>query len=108
MLKIAIIAALVGGAGIYVKQKYGSVPNPQTLVSQLKSQATSIDVNTLGKNLSSSLDSLVTNTDKNSPVVLGVKIGNDSLSVIVDVIQKLPPDQINQVKTIICAPSTSQ
>jgi hypothetical protein len=45
------------------------------------------------------LDSLVTHPDPNSPVVLGVKISNDSLSTVVDVIRSLPPDQINQIKS---------
>jgi hypothetical protein len=54
------------------------------------------------------LDSLVTHPDPNSPVVLGVKISNDSLSTVVDVIRSLPPDQINQIKSALCTPVSTQ
>ena len=67
-----------------------------------------INASEAGSRISSALDSLVTHPDKNSPVILGVKITNESLGVIVDVIQKLPPDQTNQIKQILCATPSAQ
>jgi len=104
LLKIAIVAGIVVGLGYYVQTKYGRIPHPEEFVLGVKDEISKVDVNNVGKNISSSLDALVANKSSTSPVVLGVKITNDSLSTVVDTIQKLPPDQVNQIKSAICAP----
>lgn len=104
LLKLVVLVAIVGGGGFFVKQKFGAIPSTDQLTSMVKEQVSNVNMGTLTQNLGSSLDSLVTHPDKNSPVVLGVKISNDSLATVIDVIQKLPPDQVNQVKSMLCAP----
>ncbi|MBI5358876.1 hypothetical protein HZB69_04595, partial [Candidatus Amesbacteria bacterium] len=49
------------------------------------------------------LDNIVTNQTKDSPVVLGLKVTNESLSAITDVLQKLPNDQLQQIRAVVCA-----
>ena len=118
LFKIIIVALVVIGLYSVVSVRRGSPPQIPAL-SQITSaaQATfsrqafsglkNIDTSNLGKNLSQALDSLVTHPDRNSPVVLGVKITNDSLNTVVDVIQGLPPDQVDQIKNLLCSPATS-
>ncbi|OGD01354.1 hypothetical protein A3E17_04190 [Candidatus Amesbacteria bacterium RIFCSPHIGHO2_12_FULL_48_14] len=118
LFKIIIVALVVIGLYSVVSVRRGSPPQIPSL-SQITSaaQATfsrqafsglkNIDTSNLGKNLSQALDSLVTHPDRNSPVVLGVKITNDSLNTVVNVIQGLPPDQVDQIKNLLCSPATS-
>lgn len=111
LFKVILVAAVVVGlvGVVYFKRGLPLPKNISQLTSQLPNQKTllkgvkSLDVNQVGKQLSDALDSLVTHPDKNSPVVLGVKVTNDSISTLVDVVQKLPTDQLEQIKTAICA-----
>lgn len=80
-----------------------SAQNAPKLLSSLNLK--SIDTTNLGAKLSDALDALVTHPDKNSPVVLGVKVTNDSISTITDVIMKLPNDQLNQIRNVVCTPA---
>lgn len=110
LLKVIIFAALVGGIGYaYVNRaKYPQLAKLNALSSQLNlAQLKTINSSNLGTRLSETLDSLVTHPDKNSPVVLGVQITNESLGKIVDVIRTLPPDQVSELKQVICSPATS-
>ena len=112
LLKILLVAGLVAGLSGLGFIRRGSIPNLSALpevfsvdtrsVSDLKN----MDVPTLGKRVSQVLDSLVTHPDRNSPVVLGVKVTNDSLNSLVEVIQKLPPDQVDQLKNVVCSPAS--
>ncbi|OGC98826.1 hypothetical protein A2701_02560 [Candidatus Amesbacteria bacterium RIFCSPHIGHO2_01_FULL_47_34] len=117
LLKILLVAGLVAGLSGLVFIRRGSIPNLSALpevfswvrssvdtrsVSDLKN----MDVPTLGKRVSQVLDSLVTHPDRNSPVVLGVKVTNYSLNSLVEVIQKLPPDQVDQLKNVVCSPAS--
>lgn len=96
---------MVGG---FIANKKGLLPgllkgyvDPQALTSLSKSGLAE-----MGPRLSEALDSLITHPNRNSPVVLGLKVSNDSLNAIVDLIQRLPPDQIDQLKNSICSPAT--
>ncbi len=120
LFKIIIVVALVAGVGGYLVIKRGgsvadipklvanlpktfSVQNAPKLITSLNLK--SIDTTNLGGKLSDALDALVTHPDKNSPVVLGVKVTNDTISTITDVIMKLPNDQLDQIRSIVCQPT---
>lgn len=103
LLKIAIIAAVVGGVGYLIQSKKGSLPN---LKLDLQNTLNNFDTRKVVANLTSSLDSLVLNPESKSPVALGAKISNESIGKVVDSLQSLPPDQISQIKTVLCAPIT--
>jgi len=115
------MAAVVAGGG-YAYMNRDKIPQLTNLTSQLKlpdiKQINASDAGTRisaaldslvthpDKDISAALDSLVTHPDKDSPVVLGVKITNESIGKLVDVIQGLPPEQVNQIKQVICAPAS--
>lgn len=120
LFKIIIVVALVAGVGGYLVIKRGgslmdipgyvsslpktlSVKNAPKLLSSLNLK--SIDTTNLGGKLSDALDALVTHPDKNSPVVLGVKVTNDSIATITDVLLQLPNDQLNQIRNVVCVPT---
>ncbi|OGD03019.1 hypothetical protein A3D85_00600 [Candidatus Amesbacteria bacterium RIFCSPHIGHO2_02_FULL_47_9] len=108
LAKIIIVAAVVSVIGYVVFIRRGSLPDfslfaPDHLLSNAISSVKKVDPKVLSQNVSDSLDKLITHPDKNSPVVLGVKITNESLNKLVDVIQTLPPDQVSQIKQAICA-----
>jgi hypothetical protein len=116
LFKIVLVAALVAGVGWVVYTKPSglsllssivpgsaiSAPSKISLNQDAVSSLKNFDLAAVTQQISSSLDALVTHSGTNSPVVLGVKISNDSLNTVVDVIQKLPPDQIDQLKSAIC------
>lgn len=107
---------MVGVIG-YVRMKRGTLamPNLPTNLSQAASLIPidtkvlgnfkeNADVSQLGPKLSEALDSLVTHPGKNGgPMVLGVKVSNDTIGTITDVLMGLPSDQLNQVKSVVCA-----
>lgn len=113
LFKIVLVAAVVaiGGYFLFIK-------NPDAIKSVLSSKSElnvksvletkvlsnfkKVSAGALAENVSKGLDSLVTHND--SPVVLGIKISNDSLNSIIDFIKNLPPDQVNELKQVICAP----
>lgn len=108
LLKIILVAGLVVVVGGIVASKKGLLPgllsgyvDPQALTKLTKT-----GISEVGPQLSSALDSLITHPNRNSPVVLGLKVSNDSLNAVVDLIQRLPPDQISQLKNSICAPAS--
>lgn len=103
LFKVIIMAAVVAGGG-YAYMNRDKLPQLAELSSKIKlPDIKEVNASEAGKRISETLDNLVTHPDKNSPVILGVKITNESLGVIVDAIQKLPPDQTNQIKQILCA-----
>lgn len=112
LLKVALVVVVVGGAFFYVSQKDFSFPQKIAAVRQFVTHPNlsflkQVDTSALASNVSSTLDSIITHPDRNSPVVLGVKITNDSLNALVDVINQMPPEQVAQVKEIICQSATS-
>lgn len=116
LLKIFLVVILVGGIGAVVLNKSGrapaGVPDLATLSSGIQmslrpgalNSLREVDAATLSRNLSSALDSLVTHPSRNSPVVLGVKITEESLSTLVEVIEQMPPDQVSQLQAVVCNP----
>lgn len=116
LFKILLIAAVVVGVGWYVLNK-NHLPLPTSL-SQIHPKAglsqLPLDKNALGQlqkmkpeeilaQASSFLDTLVTHQKPGSPVVLGVNVTNQSLGTLVDVIQSLPKDQLDQLRTALCS-----
>lgn len=110
LFKILIVAAVIVGIGGYLGLKKGiSIPgiskNIASQAAQLKlPDIKSVNTGVLGQRLSETLDALVTHPGRNpGPVVLGVKVTNDSLGAITDVLMKLPNDQLKQVQLALCA-----
>lgn len=112
LFKILVIAGIVAGGGYYVMKNgipdfknfnLSSLPLNQEALSQLTANK---DPKQLVAQASGMLDSLVTHPGKNSgPVVLGIQVTNDSLNTVVDVLRNLPPEQVQQVKDALCAPT---
>lgn len=98
-------AVIAGGGYAYInRDKLPQFTQLAQLPSQLKlPDLKQVNASAAASRISSALDSLVTHPDKNSPVILGVKITNESIIKLVDVIQGLPPEQVNQIKQVICA-----
>lgn len=107
LIKIVVFAGIFAAIFGVIFLRRGSVPNPTQIIADVKHGIATADVTSIVKNLGTSLDALVTHPDKNSPVVLGVKISNDSIGAIVNTLRSLPPEQINQIKNLLCAPPAS-
>ncbi len=103
LLKVVVLVALIGGIGYVIVNKKSSLPSPKTLQSGLENTLRNFDTKTFASHLSASLDSLITNPQSSSPVVLGVKISNDSIGKVVDALQSLPSEQISQIRSAICS-----
>src|SRR3989344_9498803 len=99
LFKVIVMAAVVAGGGYaYLnRDKLPQLSQLPQLAQLAKLPNIEINASDAGSRISAVLDSIVTHPDKNSPVILGVKITNESLGIIVDAIQKLPPDQTNQI-----------
>lgn len=124
LFKVIVVVAIVVGVLSYVGFKTGNLSmatlphdlasfNIKTLVSgevlaNIKSQVAGVNKEQLSQNLSSSLDSLVTHASKNSPVVLGVKVTNDSVGAVTDALMGLPSDKLDQIKNALCASPSGQ
>ena len=50
------------------------------------------------------MDNIITHGNSGSPVVLGLKVTNKSLGAITDVLQKLPNEQLDQIRSVVCEP----
>lgn len=74
---------------------------------RMVNQLTHTNLSGLAPQLSTALDSLVVHPNSLSPVVLGLKVTNDSLNSVVDLIQRLPPDQLSQLKTVVCSTASA-
>lgn len=120
LFKVAFIAVLVVGVYGYVSMKRGAMPKIPTSLSEIKSQIKlpvdkqalsslkSVSPGIVGKTISDTLDALVTHPGRNlGPVVLGVQVTNESLGVITDALLKLKPDQLQQIRNVVCEPSAS-
>ncbi len=113
LFKVAFIAVLVVGVYGYVSVKRGSMPKIPTSLAEIKSQIklptiSVINPSQAGKAISDTLDAFVTHPGRNlGPVVLGVQVTNESLSVITDALLKLKPDQLQQIRNVVCQPSAS-
>ena len=108
------MVVMVGGVVGFVSIK--SNQSPKQLVTTAKTQLENlakpeaykqmiknVDTGFIVSKASEALDGLVTHSSKDSPVVLGVKVTNESLGAITDVLQSLPKDQLQQIRNIVCA-----
>lgn len=113
LFKVAFIALLVVGVYGYVSVKRGSMPKIPTSLSEVTSMVQipalpKVSPSEAGKTISDTLDALVTHPGRNlGPVVLGVQVTNESLGVITDALMKLKPDQLQQIRNVVCQPSAS-
>jgi hypothetical protein len=121
IFKILMVTAIVAGVGWFVMNKKGIIPksvsdaNPGQVLSSLPLNKEAIGSlkgmkfdQVLAK-LSGTLDSLVTHGGPASgPVVLGVKVSNDSISTLVGVLRSLPPEQLDQLRLAMCASPSAQ
>ncbi len=113
LFKVAFIAILVVGVYGYVSVKRGSPPKIPTSLAEIKSQIKipaipAINPSLAGKVISDTLDAFVTHPGKNlGPVILGVQVTNESLGVITDTLLKLKPDQLQQIRNVVCEPPSS-
>ncbi|TSC88155.1 MAG: hypothetical protein G01um101416_178 [Microgenomates group bacterium Gr01-1014_16] len=97
-------AMFAGGGYAYInRDKLPQLSQLPQLAQFAKLPNIEINASEAGSRISAALDSIVTHPDKNSPVVLGVKITNESIGKLVDVIQGLPPEQVKQIQQVICA-----
>lgn len=114
LVKIVLVIAIIGGIVGYVAVKTKQSPKEVVLSaqSQIESLAKpekyqdiikNIDTKVLLSYVGQTLDNLVTNQTKDSPVVLGLKVTNESLGAITDVLQKLPTEQLQQIRAVVCA-----
>lgn len=121
LFKILFIAAVVGGIGYFVMVKKGTLPKSLSqlpvnqILSQLPLNKTAIAGMKNAKpgdilaGVSGQLDNLVThNSGGGGPMVLGVKVSNDSVGTVVDVLQSLPKEQIDQIRSALCASPSSK
>lgn len=81
------------------KSQIENLANPENY----KEAGKKIDTKIFLSKASDMLDSLVTGGSKDSPVVLGIKISNDSIGAVTDILQKLPSDQLQQIRSVVCA-----
>ncbi len=114
LIKLILVTAVIGGIVGYVAVKTEQSPKEVVLSaqSQIESLAKpekyqdiikNIDTKVLLSKVSETLDNLVTNQTKDSPVVLGLKVTNESLGAITEVLQKLPTEQLEQIRSVVCA-----
>ena len=114
LIKIVLLIALVGGGIMFLAAK--NKQSPMGLVLGAKGQVEKIfqpqafeaaikgvDTKQVVGQISAVLDSLVTKGSADSPVVLGLKVSNESLGAVTDVLMKLPNDQLQQIKSVMCA-----
>lgn len=111
-----VIVVIVGAVYALVYSRHGKFPQITEYITRIQAAINQkslaplaldqVDLSGVGDKLSGSLDSLIVHSGTGSPVVLGVKITNESISALVDAIQKLPPDQTNQIKSFLCDPAT--
>ncbi|MDO8488406.1 MAG: hypothetical protein Q7S31_03805 [bacterium] len=117
LLKVVLIALIVVAGLWYVGMKKGSLSlgsfqlDPKKILSMLPIDtdlllgAKNIQPDQFKGQISGALDSLVTHPGRNpGPIVLGVKVSNDTIGTVTDVLMGLPSEQLNQVKSVICTP----
>ncbi len=122
LFKILMVTAIVAGIGWFVMNKKGvsfpknmSEAKPGQVLSSLPLNKEAIGnlkgmkLDQVVAQLSSTLDSLVTHGGAGTgPVVLGVKVSNDSISTLVDVLRSLPPEQLDQLRLAMCASPSAE
>jgi len=124
LFKVLLVVAIVVGILTFVGVKRGylslsnlphdlstlsfkNLPMDIGLITNIKSQVAGVSGEKLSENLSGALDSLVTHANKNSPIVLGVKVTNESVGAVTDALMSLPSDKLDQIKNALCAPASN-
>lgn len=118
LFKILLVAVLVVGIAGYVMMKGGNLSlgniklDPNQVLSQLPIDKNALadlrqtNTGSITSKISGALDSLVTHPGRNpGPVVLGMQVTSDTIGTITDVLSGLPPDQLKQITSVICAPA---
>lgn len=101
LLKLVMISLVVGAVVVTVSVKKDMVKdytNPERYQEVVKN----IDTKTVVAKASDFLDNIITHGNSGSPVVLGLKVTNESLGAITDVLQKLPNEQLDQIRSVVC------
>lgn len=118
LFKVAVVAAVVVGVLSFASKKQ-SVDVPQSLAAlgslkekieipaDLLKSGQNIDPGSVGRQISEGLDALVTHPQRSSPVVLGVKVTDESLGTLTDVLMNLPSEQLNQIRSAVCSTSSA-
>ena len=108
LFKLVLIGAVLGGIFGFVYLRRGSLPDLAAYSDpkRILAEAQKTGLSEIGRRMSRGLDDLITHPDRNSPIVLGSKISSDSLNAVIDVIQKLPPDQVSTLKLFLCSPAS--
>ena len=107
---VAIVGGIVGFISYKTKQspmglvlgargQVEKIFQPQAFEAAIKG----VDTKQVVGQLSAVLDSLVTKGNADSPIVLGLKVTNESLNAVTDVLQKLPTEQLQQIRAVVCA-----
>ena len=114
LIKLVLVIAIVGGVVVYGTTKYKTSPvglvmgaktqvekifQPQAFEAAIKG----VDTKQVVGQISAVLDSLVTKGSADSPMVLGLKVTNESLNAVTDVLQRLPTGQLGQMGSVLCA-----
>lgn len=114
LIKLVLLIAIVGGVVVYGTTKYKTSPmglvlgakgqvekifQPQAFEAAIKG----VDTKQVVGQISAVLDSLVTKGSADSPMVLGLKVTNESLNAVTDVLQRLPTEQLGQIRSVLCA-----
>lgn len=122
LFKIFLVMALVVGGGYFVMSKKG-IPLPKSLTKVDAGQVLSalplnkeaimgiknVKAESVLAQVSGALDNLVTHQSGGAgPVVLGVKVSNESVGTVVDILQSLPSEQFNQIRSALCASPSGQ
>ena len=97
LFKVLVIAGLVAGGGYYVIS-HGIKIDTNNLASKIDTHA----VLGIASQAGQFLDSLV--TKNNSPVILGMQVSNQTVSLVTDALMKLPNEQLDQIRKVVCKP----
>jgi predicted nuclease of predicted toxin-antitoxin system len=106
LLKLALLSLVVGAVVVTVSVKKDAVKS-YTSPERYQEVVKNIDTKVVLSKASDFLDNIITHGNSSSPVVLGLKVTNESLGAITDVLQKLPNDQLDQIRSVMCASSSA-
>ncbi|MEK7503989.1 MAG: hypothetical protein AAB550_00600 [Patescibacteria group bacterium] len=102
VLVIAVVGGIVGFVVIKTRQSPKNIVENYTKPEKYQEAIKNIDTKTVVTKASDFLDNIITHGNSGSPVVLGLKVTNKSLGAITDVLQKLPNEQLDQIRSVVC------
>ena len=103
VLVTAVIGGIVGYAAIKMGQSPKSLVENYAKPEKYQEVVKNVDTKMIVAQASNFLDNIITHGASNSPMVLGLKVTNESLGAITDVLQKLPNEQLDQIRSVVCA-----